>query len=177
MTTTRLLSIDDVAALTRLLVRNREFLAPWDAKRGEDFFTEEGQSRVVAEAVAAHEAGTMLPLAILDADGALAGRLNLNGITRGAFQSTAMGYWVAEDRNGQGLATKAVAEAVDVAFGELGLHRVQAETLLHNAASQRVLRSNGFTPYGVAPDYLMIAGRWQDHILFQRLDNETLTPS
>lgn len=68
--------------------------------------------------------------------------------------------------NGRGLASAAVADAVRVAFDELRLHRLQAETLLHNTASQRVLAWNGFQPFGIAPSYLKIAGRWQDHILF-----------
>jgi ribosomal-protein-alanine N-acetyltransferase len=33
-----------------------------------------------------------------------------------------------------------------------------------------VLRRSGFTPIGVAPRYLRIAGEWQDHLLFQLLD-------
>src|SRR5690242_10591523 len=133
---TRLLTLDDVPALTALLRKNRDYLAPWEPIRAEEFFTEEIQSVVVENALDDHEAGTMLPLAILDGDGALAGRINLNGIARGALQSAAMGYWVAEDRTGRGLATRAAEETVAIAFAELELHRVQAETLLHNAASQ-----------------------------------------
>jgi hypothetical protein len=30
-----------------------------------------------------------------------------------------------------------------------------------------VLERNGFVRIGVAPSYLKIAGRWQDHVLFQ----------
>jgi len=32
-----------------------------------------------------------------------------------------------------------------------------------------VLARNGFVRIGVAPSYLKIAGRWQDHVLFQRV--------
>ncbi|MCC2308850.1 hypothetical protein [Cellulomonas chengniuliangii] len=32
-----------------------------------------------------------------------------------------------------------------------------------------MLAKNGFQRYGVAPKYLQINGRWQDHILFQRI--------
>jgi len=56
---------------------------------------------------------------------------------------------------------------VRLAFGELGLHRVEAGTLRHNVRSQRVLERNGFVQFGVAPAYLNIAGAWQDHILYQ----------
>ena len=59
---------------------------------------------------------------------------------------------------------------VQLAFGELRLHRVKAGTLLHNVGSQRVLERNGFVRFGVAPSYLKIAGRWQDHALYQLLN-------
>jgi ribosomal-protein-alanine N-acetyltransferase len=29
------------------------------------------------------------------------------------------------------------------------------------------LERNGFEKYGLAPAYLNIAGRWQDHVMFQ----------
>ena len=58
-----------------------------------------------------------------------------------------------------------------MAFGELGLHRIQAGTLLHNTGSQRVLERNGFQRFGVAPQYLRIAGQWQDHALYQLISD------
>ena len=88
---------------------------------------------------------------------------------RGAFQSAHLGYWVSEDRTGRGVATAAVAATVDLAFGPCGLHRLQAATLVHNLGSQRVLQRNRFTLIGLAPRYLQIAGRRQDHLLFQRV--------
>jgi [ribosomal protein S5]-alanine N-acetyltransferase len=60
-----------------------------------------------------------------------------------------------------------------VAFEELGLHRVQAATLLDNVRSQRVLERNGFVRFGVAPTYLNISGRWQDHALYRVVKGST----
>jgi ribosomal-protein-alanine N-acetyltransferase len=110
-----------------------------------------------------------VPLGILDGDGRLIGKATLTGVVRGPFRSADLGYWVSEDSNGRGHGTQAVAAVVRMAFEELGLHRLQAGTLLHNERSQRVLIKNGFTRIGVAPEYLRIAGRWQDHVLFQRI--------
>lgn len=76
---------------------------------------------------------------------------------------------MAAEAGGRGLATGAVAALVRQAFERLDLHRVEAGTLLHNVRSQRVLENNGFTRFGVAPAYLNIAGRWQDHALYQRV--------
>ena len=165
---TRLVALDDVPELTALLVANREFLAPWEPRRDDAWFTEHTQRRVVTDALVAHVDGRALEHVILDGD-AIAGRIRLSGIVRGAFQSSPMGYWVAQSANGRGLATAAVAELLGIAFDELGLHRVQAETLAHNTASQKVLQRNGFERIGLAPAYLRIAGRWQDHLLWQRL--------
>jgi ribosomal-protein-alanine N-acetyltransferase len=65
--------------------------------------------------------------------------------------------------------TAAVGAAVKIAKHDLGLHRLEAATLVRNSASQRVLEKNGFVSYGMAPAYLRIAGQWQDHRMFQRL--------
>ncbi|MET4093855.1 hypothetical protein [Arthrobacter sp. UYCu712] len=63
----------------------------------------------------------------------------------------------------------AVGYAVGAARTRLGLHRIQAATLQHNAASQKMLQRSGCEDIGLAPAYLKIAGSWQDHILYQRI--------
>lgn len=95
---------------------------------------------------------------------------------RGPFLAGDLGYVVSRHVTGRGVATAAVAAMTRPASGEAGPHRLQAGTLLHDAASQTVLRRNGSTPIGVAPRYLRIAGRRQDHLLFQSLADETATP-
>jgi ribosomal-protein-alanine N-acetyltransferase len=169
MTVTRVVSLDDAEALARLVSANRDYLAPWSPLQDDAYFTADGQREVLTRQLAAYDRGAMLPLAILGAGGAVAGSINLNSIIRGAFQSASVGYWVSESCAGQGLASAAVADVTGLAFGELGLHRLDAATLLHNTPSQRVLLRNGFRPFAVAESYLKIAGRWQDHILFQLL--------
>ncbi len=170
MGVTRVAALADAAAQAAQLRANREFLAPWVPVREDSYFTVETQLKILENELDGYARGTMVPLVILDEDGRLAGRLQINGITRGAFQSASIGYWVGQASGGRGLATAAVADAVAIAFGEIGLHRLQAETLLHNAPSQRVLARNGFRPFAVAPSYLKIAGEWQDHILYHLLN-------
>jgi [ribosomal protein S5]-alanine N-acetyltransferase len=164
---TRLLTLDDAPALAELLRVNRVFLAPWEPIRDDDYFTVDGQFAAIRSALERYEQGTALPSVILDESGRLVGRIALSDIVRGPFQSCHLGYWVSQAENGRGLATAAVRDIIRVAFEELGLHRIQAGTLLHNAGSQRVLERNGFVRFGVAPAYLNIAGQWQDHALYQ----------
>ncbi|MCU1633804.1 MAG: acetyltransferase, ribosomal protein N-acetylase [Micrococcaceae bacterium] len=170
----RLVTTGDAEALTELQVRNREFLSPWDPVRSNEYFTVEGQRIDVETALARYGRGEAMPWVILNDDDTVAGRLTLSGITRGPFQSCSMGYWLSEDQTGKGLATEAVRAAVHFAFTELELHRVQAEILVSNVASRNVLDRSGFTQYGLAPKYLKIAGRWQDHLMFQRLNDRDL---
>jgi ribosomal-protein-alanine N-acetyltransferase len=169
MVVTRVVSLDDAGTLARLLSANRDYLAPWSPLQDDAYYTADGQREVLTRQLAAYDRGAMLPLVILDSDGAVAGSINLNSIVRGAFQSASVGYWVSQWRAGQGLASAAVADVAELAFGDLGLHRLDAATLLHNTPSQRVLLRNGFRPFAVAESYIKIAGRWQDHVLFQLL--------
>jgi ribosomal-protein-alanine N-acetyltransferase len=165
---TRLVTLDDVPALTRLLQDSREFLTPWEPQRADDFFTDEVQRGLIRDALDQYGRGATVPHVILD-DDRVVGRITLNTIVRGPFQSCSLGYWVGREHNGRGLASRAVAAIKEVAFAELGLHRIEASVLLHNLASQRVLDRNGFERFGVAPSYLKIAGRWQDMAIYQVL--------
>ena len=166
----RLLDAGDAAALAAAYVRNREHLAPWEPVREDAFFTEQGQAADVDAHLASALSGASVPLALEErSTGRIIGRFTLSGIVRGPFQSANLGYWVDGARNGRGIATSAVREVLRMSRDELDLHRVQAATLPHNAASQRVLERNGFERIGFAPRYLRIAGRWQDHDLFQAI--------
>ena len=160
MASIRRLTSEDAGELAALLVANREFLAPFEPDRDESFYTVVGQRERI-------ESGEQQPFAILDGS-RIAGVVALSNIARGPFQSANLGYWVAQDLNDRGLATKAVAEVIELAFGGLGLHRLEAGTQVDNIASRRVLEKNGFELIGIAPRYLLIGGEWRDHLLFQR---------
>jgi [ribosomal protein S5]-alanine N-acetyltransferase len=171
MTACRLITLEDAPVLAELQRVNRAFLAPFDPARSDEYFTEAGQRAAIEQALTEYQQGRNLPQVILDDGAGIVGRITLNGIVRGAFLSCSVGYWVSQSVTGRGVATAALREVIRVAFGELGLHRIQAETLLDNVASQRVLERAGFARIGMAPEYLRIAGRWQDCILYQRVNS------
>jgi ribosomal-protein-alanine N-acetyltransferase len=173
MSKTRLVAVDDAPVLAELLTANREFLAPWQPTRAEGFFTTNGQREAIDTALIEYARDITVPNVIVN-DGRVVGRVTLSNIVRGPFQSCNLGYWVDSGHNGRGFATAAVREIVDLAFGPLGLHRVEAGTLRDNIGSQRVLERNGFLEFGMAPTYLRIAGIWQDHVLYQAVNNTML---
>ena len=110
----RLVNESDAGPLAALLSANREFLAPWEPVRTERYATESHQRYLLREALARHQTGTAVPLAIVE-DGLVVGRITISDIVRGPFLSGHLGYWVAETSNGRGVATAAVAATVAMA--------------------------------------------------------------
>ncbi|GHH32052.1 GNAT family N-acetyltransferase [Streptomyces candidus] len=160
----------DVPALAAAFRRNRDHLRPWEPRRPESFFTEEGQARRLGSLLADRDAGRAVPWVLVDAErGLLVGAFTLTNVVLGPFRSANLGYWVDGSCTGRGLATAAVRRVCDAAREETGLHRIEAATLLTNAASQRVLEKSGFEEIGVAGRYLHIDGEWRDHRVFQRV--------
>jgi [ribosomal protein S5]-alanine N-acetyltransferase len=160
----RRLEVADAEDLLEMLLRDRAFLDRWEPTRPDGFYTlERHQKRL--ELLQGDE--TFADFGIFRAAGdELVGRIQLSGISRGPFENAYLGYFVSERHNGRGYATEAVRQAVEVAFGELGLHRVQAAVMPRNLASVRVLEKAGFREEGFAPRYLQIAGVWEDHKLY-----------
>ena len=60
------------------------------------------------------------------ADGNLAACVNLNEIVRGIFQSAYLGYFAFLPHAGHGLMKRTLQLAIRHAFGELALHRLEA---------------------------------------------------
>ncbi|MFI7892549.1 GNAT family N-acetyltransferase [Streptomyces sp. CACIS-1.16CA] len=159
----------DAPSFAATLTRNRAYMRRWEPVRPEAFYTVEGQAARLTALLADRDAGRAAPWVLADADEQVIGAFTLSAIERGPFCNGRLGYWVAEDHAGRGLATAAVRAVCEEARHRLGLHRVEAATVTDNAPSQRVLAKAGFERTGTAPGYLHINARWRDHHLFQRL--------
>jgi ribosomal-protein-alanine N-acetyltransferase len=168
-------SAADVDDLGDYWSRNRAHLSPTQPHRDDDFWTVEGQRARVQRAAHDVAIGRMYPFLVRE-DGRLVAEVGLSDVARGAFHSCHLGYSVDGNRLRRGIASAAVAAVVDIAFSEIGLHRLQAATMVENVASQGVLRRCEFERIGVATAYLAIAGGWRDHVLWQRV-NATMEPA
>jgi ribosomal-protein-alanine N-acetyltransferase len=96
-------------------------------------------------------------------DDAIVGIFELSGIMRGFFHSAYLGYWVGEPFARQGYMTEGMRLLLRHAFGELRLHRVEANIQPGNEPSLALARTSGFRREGFSPRYLKIGGRWRDH--------------
>jgi ribosomal-protein-alanine N-acetyltransferase len=161
----------DAAEWSRLRVANEDWLSRWEPSNGIPWrarhtpATYRAMRRVVARRA---RLGTSLPFAIR-VEGRLAGQVTLDNIVRGALRSGYLGYWIDRSVAGRGMASLAVALVCDHAFGEAGLHRVEADIRPENLPSQRLVERLAFRREGLLRRYLDIDGDWRDHISYALL--------
>lgn len=161
------LRASDVEPMVAAYLRNAEHLAPWEPVRPATFYTVSGQQDAIGQRLEDQRLGRGASWVLVHGE-TIVGQVTLSNVVRGVFQSCSVGYWVDGAHTGRGLATVALNVACRAATS-WGLHRVEAATVLGNAPSQAVLAKCGFSLIGLAPDYLFIAGHWQDHRLYQRV--------
>ncbi|MEU6281045.1 GNAT family N-acetyltransferase [Streptomyces sp. NPDC047028] len=124
---------------------NRAYFAASISDRGDDFF-DRFTDRYEA-ALAEQEAGVCAFYLLLAEDGSVLGRFNLYDCENGTAH---LGYRVAEQAAGRGVATAAVGELCRLAAARHGLRTLRAATSHENAASRKVLDKAGFIPVGPA---------------------------
>lgn len=101
------------------------------------------------------------------------GVVNINEIVGGVFQSAYLGYYGMQEFSRKGLMTQALRAAIRFAFGDLGLHRLEANIQPENRASIALVQRLGFRQEGFSPRYLHIGGEWRDHERWALLADES----
>lgn len=100
----------------------------------------------------------------------IVGVFNLNGIVRGSFQSTTVGYYSSVSHTRKGYMTEGLKLVLSFAFKNLGLHRVEANIQPNNDPSRKLVQRCGFVLEGFSPNFLFIDGKWRDHERWVALD-------
>ena len=157
----------DIPELIRYYDENEEHLSPWEPARVPGFNTVEFWRDQVRARRADYDAGLGARFFIFPKAEAprVAGNVSLSQVQRFPAHFCNLGYGLAAWAEGRGYMTEAVQAAVGFAFDTLRLHRIHANYMPHNRRSAAVLRRCGFLVEGYARDYLLINGRWEDHIL------------
>jgi ribosomal-protein-alanine N-acetyltransferase len=175
----RLAAESDVPQLLAYRRDNADHLEPFEPVRTADHFTEAFWLGKVESDRQQFEAGLAVRLYIFapGPGAAVLGMTAYSNIIRGPFQACFLGYALAANQQGKGLMTEALRLGIDYMFGEMHLHRISANYLPHNTRSAAVLKRLGFTVEGYARDYLLIEGRWQDHILTSLINPAWVPPA
>jgi len=152
---------------------NMDHLSPWEPSWNPAHLSRSSYRSRLAKFKKMISSDTGYPFHIFRADnGALVGACNLTFIRRGSLQSASIGYWVGKEFSRQGYARAAVRAALKFAFGELGLHRIEAGVRPENTASIKLLENTGFEREGTARGMIKIDGTWEDHLVYARLSSD-----
>lgn len=163
----RPIRLRDAAQWSRIRLADRAHLEPWEPSTDMNWELRHSVSAwpsVCSGLRSEARKGRMLPYAI-ELDGQFAGQLTIGNVTHGALRSAWIGYWVASDSTGGGVATAALALGLDHCFGPVMLHRVEATVRPENGASRAVLAKAGFREEGLLKRYLDVDRAWRDHLL------------
>jgi ribosomal-protein-alanine N-acetyltransferase len=167
----------DYTAWSALRASSRKFLIPWEPLWPPDDLSRAAYRARMKRYARDLQDDSAYPFFLFLAEsGTLCGGLTLSNVRRGVAQTATLGYWIGEAYARKGLMTEAVRALTPFVFDQLGLHRLEAACLPHNAASIRLLKACGFTQEGYARSYLRINGEWHDHLLFAILAEDRASP-
>ena len=108
------------------------------------------------------------PFAVLDAaDGHFLGLVGVRVINLHIERSIGqIGYWVAREARGRGVASQGLVLVSRWAFNGMGLARLQLVTEPENIPSQRVAERAGFQREGVLRSYIELHGSRRDAVMY-----------
>lgn len=166
----KVLGPEDALIMSEYYRKNEEHLKHVEPTREISFYNIQTQRKILEESYRQCINGTSLDMGIFKSD-VLIGKIKLSNIVYGVFKSAFVGYSIDENYQGKGYMSEALGLICDYAFEVMGLHRIEASTLMDNNKSKRVLKACGFEELGVNKSYLYIDGQWKDHLSFYKISH------
>jgi ribosomal-protein-alanine N-acetyltransferase len=164
VTVARPLTADDEAAFVALAAESYEFHRNWIKLPTE--------SEAFKRYLAKFDREDAFFFVICDAySNSIVGFVSLTGIEGEPYHRGRLGYGVFEQYARMGYISSGLRQVIDVAFGNLKIHRLEADIQPENLPSKRLVEKMGFTREGVSRGFIRINGEWKDH------ERWALTPS
>lgn len=165
----RHIQIEDAKELFRLTEDSREQLREWlpwvDATK-----TEENSLTFIKITLDSYEAKKTLNCGIFF-KGELAGMVGFNSIDW-SNQIAYIGYWLANDFQGNGIMTRAVQGLMSYAFEELELNRIDIRAATGNMKSRAIPERLGFKEEGMIRQGEWLYDHFVDHVIYGMLKAE-----
>jgi ribosomal-protein-serine acetyltransferase len=160
----RPLAAEDVDALFGTVSSSLSTLSQWLpwAKPG---YARSDSATWIAHCQRAWNAASEYHFGVFEADsGRLLGGVGLNHVSA-VRRSANLGYWVADDARGGGVAVAAAHLAAAWAFAHLGLQRIEILVQPENSASLRVAVKLGAVCEGIARNGIIVDGEPHEAIV------------
>lgn len=163
----KVLGPDYATDVLRFYNKDRALFERYEADRCPNFYTEEHQRTILHL-----EYGLCLRLQIIrfyvflkEDPRTIIGTVSLYDVSA-PFARADIGYKFSSEYHHKGYASESVKKLIDIAFTELGLHRLCARVQKENSPSIRLLAGLGFEKEGVCRSYMCMHGQWVDHLQY-----------
>lgn len=133
-------------------------------------YTERDAAEFIAAMLSADE-NDIFSFAIT-AEGKVVGSISASRQQNIYRQTAELGYYIAEEYWGKGIATQAVGQICRYVFDKSDIIRIYAQPFAHNAASCRVLEKAGFKYEGTLRNNAVKNGRVLDMKIYSLLKTE-----
>ncbi len=139
------------------------FFAPAPVEVYQDYFNPIIEE--IAAAIDAKQWSTKVVIVVRDEQGAFMGMGGLDSVMlhEGNFE---VGYQLPQQAWHRGIASSCALLLTQLAFEELGAHKVTADCYAGNVGSYKTLEKVGYRQEGVQQDYYKVADHFEDRLLY-----------
>lgn len=151
--------------------RNEEHLRPWEPERPANFLEEKSFKERQERAFEQAREGKAFRWYVTKKGEPtrVIGSINVTNIVPSPLLSGNLGYSMDITEQKKGYTTEGVIAVAERVKHDHGMHRLEAGYMPQNTSSARVLAKAGFEIIGIAKKYLLIHGKWEDHVLTQKI--------
>ena len=168
--------LPDTAAgqVLQFYLDNKEIFEEYEADRPQNFYTSRHQKTVLhcEYNLAVKQSAVRFWVYEKDCPQRIIGTVSLQDIQRGFYQSCRLGYKFDHRIWRRGYAKESIEKCIWIAFEEMKLHRIEAQTLPENTASRNLLEGLGFAWEGTKRQSAKLHGVWRDHEVYALLAEE-----
>lgn len=151
--------------------RNKCFLSPYEKVDEEEYFPKGDTRALVIRDIKRFENKETLNLWIRKkGDEEVIGSVGLSDINLlEELKMANLNYRLDYREVRKGYMEEACRKCMDIAFDELGLHRLNVIIMKTNEPSLKLAHKLGFSIEGIAKQFIKINGCWEDHVLMALL--------
>lgn len=164
----RILRQDAAASVLDFYLDNREIFEEFEPDRPENFYTLNYQAALLNCEFNLSIKSSAFRFWVFEKKSPehIIGTISFHNITRSIYQSCQLGYKFDQQHWHYGYAHESIQKAISLIFEEVKLHRLEAVVLPSNIPSIRLLESLGFQKEGICQSYILLHGRWADHLRY-----------
>ncbi len=155
-------------------LKNKEAFAWTEPQRQEGYYTKLGMKKYLKDSLKDSKNLSEFRFWLVEkGKEEIIGTVCLSAVSFGNMQSCFLSYKIDSDYQNLGYCTEAANEAINFAFNTLKLHRIEASVMPHNLQSLKIMEKLNFEKEGYSKEYLMIAGKRQDHVRFALINKNS----